>query len=141
MDMEENKALVRHWLDLWNQHALDQLAGLVASNYVHHGSSGDQINFTGFQQGFAAVLRAYPDMHYTSVHMLAEGDLVAVYLRAIGTQQGPFFGIAPTGRRSMFSGVYHCRIQNGQIVEDWDIFDLLTALFRLGATIVTGEAK
>jgi hypothetical protein len=62
---ENNKALVRHWLDLWNQHALDQLAALVAPDYIHHGSSGDQIDFSGFQQGFAAVLRAYPDMHYT----------------------------------------------------------------------------
>ena len=139
--MEQNKALVRRWLDLWNQHALDKLAMLVAPNYVHHGSSGDQIDFRGFQQGFAAVLQAYPDMHYTIVHMLAEGDLVAVYLRAIGTQQGSFFDIAPTGHRSTFSGVYHCRIQNGQIVEDWDIFDLLAALFRLGARMQAGEAK
>lgn len=136
--MEENKALVRHWLDLWNQHALDQLAELVAPNYLHHGSSGDQIDFTQFQQGFRAVLRAYPDMHYTIVHMLAEGDLVAVYLRAAGTQQGSFFGVAPTGSCSTFSGVYHCRVVNGQIVEDWDIFDLLTALFRLGATVQAG---
>ncbi|HNP71778.1 MAG TPA: ester cyclase [Kouleothrix sp.] len=139
--MEANKALVRHWLDLWNQHALDQLAGLVAPNYVHHTSAGDHVDFSSFQQGFAAVLHAYPDMHYTISHLFAEGDLTAVYVNATGTQQGSFFGIAPNGSRSSFTGIYHCRIQNGQIVEDWDIFDLLTALFRLGATIQAGASS
>ena len=138
--MEENKTLVRHWFDLWNQHALDQLGALVAPNYVHHASSGNELDFAGFQKGFAAVLRAYPDMHYTIDHLIAEGDLVAVYLTAVGTQDGSFFGIAPSGNRSTFSGVYHCRFHDGLIIEDWDIFDFLTALSRLGATIQPGTA-
>jgi predicted SnoaL-like aldol condensation-catalyzing enzyme len=85
MTTEENKALAQHWLELWNRHELDQLAPLVAPAYVHHASTGEHITFAQFQQGFAAVLRAYPDMHYTLVHMLAEGEMVAVYLTAVGT--------------------------------------------------------
>ena len=139
--MEQNKVLVQQWLDLWNQHALTQLATLVAPTYRHHGSAGNQLDFAGFQEGFAAILRAYPDMHYTITHMIAEGELVAVYLTATGTQQGPFFGIQPSGRRSTFAGVYHCRIQDGRIVEDWDVFDLLTALRRLGAKIEAGTEE
>lgn len=139
--MDHNKALIYQWIELWNQHALDQLATLVAPTYCHHSSSGQPLDFAGFCQGFEAVLRAYPDMHYSIVHLIAEGDLVAVYLTATGTQQGTFFGIAPSGKRSSFAGSYHCRIQNGQIIEDWDIFDLLTALFRLGATLLTREPK
>ena len=80
-------------------------------------------------------------MSYSIVHLIAEDDLVAVYLHATGTQQGAFFGVAPSGKRSSFRGIYHCRVRAGQIVEDWDIFDLLTALFRLGATIQTGEPR
>ena len=135
MTTEENKALVRKWLDLWNQHALDELAALVTPNYIHHTSSGEGIDFARFQQGFTWILRAYPDMHYAITHVLAEKDLVAVYLVGQGTQQGSFYGIAPTGQPSVFSGVYHCRIQDGLIAEDWDIFDLLTALLRLGVSL------
>jgi hypothetical protein len=46
--LEENKALIQHWLKLWNQHALDQLAALVAPSYRHSTSAGDQIDFTEF---------------------------------------------------------------------------------------------
>lgn len=133
--MEDNKALVRHWLNLWNEHALDKLDALVAADYVHHGSSGNNLNFDGFQKGFGTILRAFPEIHYIIVHLIAEGDQVAASLSSTATQQGAFFGIAPTGSHTTFRGVYHCRILNGKIVEDWDVFDLLNPLLRLGATI------
>lgn len=139
MSTETNKSVVHQWLDLWNDHALDQLGALVAPSYIHHTSSGQDVTFDGFVQGFGWILRAYPDMHYTIEHMLAESDLVAVYLIGQGTLQGEFFGVAPAGQASIFRGVYHCRVQDGKILEDWDIFDLMTALARLGARMTLAK--
>lgn len=138
MSTQTNQALVLKWLELWNQHALDQLETLVAPNYIHHTGSGDHVDFAAFQKGFGAILHSFPDMHYTVQHWLAQEDLVAVYLTGKATLQAPFFGVNPAGQHCTFNGVYHCRIQDGKIVEDWDIFDLLTALFRLGATVQPG---
>jgi steroid delta-isomerase-like uncharacterized protein len=135
MTVEDNRTIVQHWFDLWNQHALDQLAELVSPEYCHHASSGKLLTFVQFKQGFQWILSAFPDLHYTIVHMIADRDMVAVYLSAVGTHQGNIFDIPPTGRSSQFTGVYHCRISDGKIVEDWDIFDILNVMFRLGATL------
>ena len=138
MTVESNRAIVKHWFDLWNQHALDQLAALVSPDYCHHASSGKSLTFDQFKQGFQWILSALPDLHYTIVHLVAEDDLVAVYLTAIGTHQGLLFDLPPTGRSCQFTGVYHCRISDGQIIEDWDIFDMLNVVFQLGASLQSG---
>ena len=65
---------------------------------------------------------------------------IPVYLTANGSLHGAFFGITPTGQLTRFHGVYHCRIRNRQIVEDWDVFDLLSAAFQLGATLQSNAA-
>ena len=122
MRIDDNKTLVHQWLDLWNQHALDQLATLVAPTYVHHAQSGKLLSFEQFQHGFASILQAYPDLTYAIDHLVAEDELVAVYLSAQGTHLGPLFGTPPTGKKVTMLGTYHCRIRSGKIVEDWDIF-------------------
>ncbi|MEP7137637.1 MAG: ester cyclase [Chloroflexota bacterium] len=135
---EANKAIVRQWFDLWNQHSLDALSDMVSSNYIHHTSRGADINFASFKLGFEMVLQTFPDIQYNIVHMIAEDEMVAAYLTAEGTQQGKFVGLKPTNKTAKFTGVYHCRIQDGRIVEDWDIFDLLSALLQVGAVIQPG---
>lgn len=135
MSTESNKEFVRQWLDLWSKHGLDALSALVTDDYVHHGSGGNDVSFAGFKSGFAGILRAFPDMHYTVVHLLAENDLVAVYLKAQATQSGALFGLPPSGKHVTMRGVYHCRVRDGRICEDWDVFDMLTASFRLGAVL------
>jgi len=138
MTLEDNRAIVKRWFDLWNEHALDQLAELVSPEYCHHASSGKSLTFEQFKQGFQWILNAFPDLQYTIVHLIAEDDRVAVYLTAIGTHQGNLFDLPPTGRSCQFTGVYHCRIGDGKIIEDWDIFDMLNVVFRLGATLQPG---
>ncbi len=67
--------------------------------------------------------------------MLAEGDMVALYFTATGTHRGAFFGAPPTGNAVCFLGVYHCRIADGTIVEDWDVVDALPELHHLGLEV------
>jgi predicted ester cyclase len=61
--------------------------------------------------------------------------MAAAYLRSVGTHGGDYFGIPATGQRVTFRGIYHCRTAADRIVEDWDVFDLLTPLLWLGASI------
>jgi steroid delta-isomerase-like uncharacterized protein len=133
--MIEAERVMLAWIDLWNAHAVDELGTLVAPEYVHHTMATQDIGLEGFQQGFQAVLTSFPDVRYAVVHTIAREDLAAVYLRSTATHLGDYFGVAPTGQEMTISGVYHCRVREGLIVEDWDIFDLLTPLFRLGARV------
>jgi len=50
---------------------------------------------------------------------------------AIGTHQGPFMGIAPTGKRFTITGISFLRIFDGKIVEEWQQWDSLGLLQQL----------
>jgi hypothetical protein len=43
---------------------------------------------------------AFPDQRWDIVPLLGEGDHVALYCTWTGTHDGPFMGIAPTGRQA-----------------------------------------
>ena len=138
--MSDVAQVLREWFDLWNEHALDRLADRVTPDYAHHAMGGADLDLAGFQAGFAMVLAAFPDLHYTVEHAFTDGDMGAAYLVADATHQGDYFGVAGTGRPVQFRGVYHCRVDGtGLIAEDWDVFDLLTPLLRLGASIVAAQ--
>ena len=47
-------------------------------------------------KGFGA---GFPDLHCSILDAVTEHDRVACRWRMVGTQQGPFLGFAPTGRR------------------------------------------
>ena len=136
LTMEDStRATVTEWFRLWNAHAIEELASLAGVGYVHHTMSGIELDITGFQTGFAQVLAAFPDMRYTIVHCVVGGDHAACYLRAEATHRGSFFGIEATGTVVEFRGCYHCRVADGLIAEDWDVFDLLTPLLRVGGVV------
>ena len=42
---------------------------------------------------------AFPDYNETIEHIVAEGDMVAVFYTIRGTFKGEYMGIAPTGKK------------------------------------------
>ncbi len=129
------ESVVRDWIGLWNEHAVDRMHELAAPDYVHHAMTGRHVDLDGFLAGFSDIVAAFPDITYSVEHVVADGDRAAVYLVGTGTHGGDYFLIAPTGKKVTFRGTYHCRVSGGLIVEDWDVFDLLSTLFTLGAGI------
>lgn len=53
--------------------------------------------FTQFVQGFRQAL---PDLHFSVLHELVDGEKIALVLRASGTMLGPLEGLAPTGNHA-----------------------------------------
>ena len=62
----------------------------------------------------------------------AEGDRVAYRWTICGTHQVGFMGATGAGQQVTVSGMTFFRIANGQIVETWDIGDLLALRQQLG---------
>jgi predicted ester cyclase len=127
--------VLRAWIDCWSAHDIDGLSEYVAPGYAHHMMGGRDGDIDAFTSGFAAVVGAFPDITYTVSHVIHEADLVAAYLTGSGHHEGEFFGLAPTGTLTTFRGAYHCRLAGEKIVEDWDVFDLLTPIMTLGGRI------
>lgn len=83
---------------------------------------------------FTTVLRpAFPDLVVEIHDQIAEGDKVVTRKSIIGTHQGPFLGIAATGRRVTISITDIVRVVDGRYYEHWGSADLFGVQAQLTA--------
>jgi predicted ester cyclase len=78
-------------------------------------------------------LTALPDIKVTVEDILAEGDRVFSRARFQGTNTGEFNGMPPTGKRiDVRWSMCEARVQDGLIVEEWEVVDQLEITRQLG---------
>jgi steroid delta-isomerase-like uncharacterized protein len=134
MSTEENKALVRRYVEDWNKRNLAALE-IFAPDYVFHGAfpPGFSPDLAGGKQLRMALWTAFPDMHATVENLIAEGDKVASRWTLRGTHQGDLMGIPPTGKQVSLTMTSIDRFEAGKCVESWGDADALGFLQQLGA--------
>lgn len=76
--------------------------------------------------------RAAPDLRVDAVQIVADCQLVAVRFRARGSNTGSGNGLPATGRSLDVQGITFFRIRDGQIAEEWTVFDQYGMLEQLG---------
>jgi len=64
--------------------------------------------------------------------LVAEGDKVMSRVSLTGTHSGELEGIPPTGRTFTLSEFTVLRLEEGRIVEEWEILDELGLMHQLG---------
>ena len=137
MSLEGNKELARAALDIWSTGDFAQARDIFAPSYVmhqHHDPDGSGALDAEALVAFAARFRAaFPDFHDRIDLQLAEGNLVATRFTSAGTHLGEFLGVAPTGRRLVWTGTVIDRVVDGRLVESWGNWDMLGMLQQLGA--------
>ncbi len=118
---ERNKQIVVRLIEeVWNARDLRQLPELWS------GPSRDET------YGQHRILTgAFPDLRIEIEDLIAEADRVVARLTLRGTHQGPFRGIAPTGRQVRFAAIRVYRLDHGVIVESWASQDALGLLGQL----------
>lgn len=121
--IEENKAIARRWFDeIINARDLDAIADIYAPDYVHHGPDGAEMKGLDTIRAFAAsILAASEDRQAIVEQQVAEGNLVVTRFTSRGHHTGVFRGKAPTGKIWITEGICISRIEDGKIVEDWEI--------------------
>ena len=135
---ETAKAVVRrNTEEVQSKGNFDLFEELFADDFVDHtpqpGRSPDK---AGARDLYHVLRGAFPDFHADIHWQAADGDLVTTYKTYHGTHEGPFFGIAPTGREIQFETVDAMRVRDGQIVEHWGVANLLSLLQQLGAVSI-----
>jgi len=143
MSLEENKAIVRRFIDSYNNRDLDVFEDLVAPDYFDH--SFQQQGREQLKQLFTMAFEAFPDWHEAIEDMIAEEDKVWVRVKATGTNTGEWnlFGvkIPPTGKKVTMKMVFNWRIVNGKLVEGGEVDDNLHFLKDLGFVKYTEKGK
>jgi predicted ester cyclase len=66
--------------------------------------------------------------------------LFLVFLNFIGTHKGGFQGTPPTNKPVKIRSADLYRIENGMIVEHWDVVDSLDLLIQIGAMTFNGKS-
>jgi len=121
-----NKGLLRRfykevYVD-WNMALADQVLSprFISHDWPPGGSTGPR----AFRDYYSAIRAAVPDARYEVDDLIAEDDKVVVRWRLLGTHQGNFQGIAPTGRAIVLKGIAIYRVENGLLMERWVVSDV-----------------
>jgi steroid delta-isomerase-like uncharacterized protein len=129
-----NKALVRRIIEeVVNTGNFSSLDEVVASDYTYFEPTiGTMAGREGYRTLVSMYRNAFPDMTLTIDEQIAEGDTVVTRWTARGTHLGELLGIAPTGKRVSVQGVVISRVIDGQLVEDYESYDVHGMMRQLG---------
>ena len=134
MPAEENKAIVRRWVDeAYNPGNVGLMDELFAADFVNHDPANPMVrDLEGLKQDVRTQHAAFSDRHASIDELLADGDKVIKRFTYRGTQTGEWNGIPATGKQVTLQGIDILRIVNGQITEIWWGYDTLGVLQQLG---------
>src|SRR3712207_3128967 len=121
MSVEENKALVRRFLEAHAKGDLDALEEMLAPGFVDHNLiPGQQPGREGYLRAFAEYHAAYSHTRYVIEKQVAEGDEVVTSFAVSATHdRGQWMGLVPTGKAFEALLVLIHRIVGGKIAEEW----------------------
>jgi steroid delta-isomerase-like uncharacterized protein len=130
-------SIVERFAATLTAHDLDAFAALFADDYVTHQLSAAASPPAGVPSKtatinfFAARLKGLPDLKVSIQVSLADADKVAASFLYEGTQQGPLYGVAPTGKHLSFTSCDIFRLSDGKIAEHWGMGDIAGVLAQL----------
>jgi len=140
---EQNKVLIHEMYEHWHNRNIDALAEMHAPNAKYnHPSIGEvPIPIEKALEGFQMLWEAFPDLSLTVEDVIAEGDKVVVRFIGRGTHDKNYGGIPATGRMTEAGAIEIFRIEDGKIVEVWEISDTLGLMMQLGMELKPKEEK
>jgi len=143
MSIEENKAIIRRWLEEgWTNGNLSVADELIDPGFIAHVAGGQAVPSgpDGVKQIVAAWRTGFPDGRMVIDDLIGEADKVVIRMTWRGTHQGDFYGIAPTNRQVSVTSIGIDRVVNGKIVEGWGEVDMLGMYQQLGVIAAPGSA-
>jgi len=129
MSLEENKAIARALVELYNR---GDAEGSVEYDAPDVTLNGQPFGRQGDLERSLMMIAAFPDGEYSIDDLFGEGDRVTLRWTFRGTHQGELKGIPPTGKPVEFAGISVYRFADGKLVEVWEGFDRLALLQQLG---------
>ena len=121
MGTEKAKALVlRLWDEGWNQGRLEVVDEVLAPDAMDR-HDFDEEDFRSHLKGAISEFRTgFPDLHAQVEDLVAEEDRVAMRVTMTGTNTGPFFGVAPTGKAVSIEQFHFVQFNEaGQGIRHW----------------------
>ena len=139
MSIEENKILVRRYFEE-ARYKPDICDEIFAHHFQFHTIQRASVTPQSVESDPQSEKAAYawlakvwsPNWKMTIDEMIAENDRIMVLWTFSGVQVDEYFGLPPTNKVVIYSGINIFRIGDGKIVEIWDISDRLWLWQQLG---------
>lgn len=116
---EENKDLVRRYLNAFNDRDEATLADLLSEDVVEHGIHTTLRGVDDVLEFLRSHFDVFPDYSGTTEAIVAEGDTVTVRYSVGGTHSGEYRDVEPTQKTVEWTGIAMYRIEDGRIAEIW----------------------
>ena len=113
MSKEANLAILGKFAEAVGTGNYDLFKEVVSTENVDHDPGPGQVQGPeGYRMLFSGLRAAFPDMNVALETMVADDDSIAFAYTLTGTQNGPFMGVAPTGKKIKIRGM---RVELGEI--------------------------
>ena len=137
-----NEELVRNACQvIWTDGDVSRIGEFYAENFqANYPMTNWGTGLEGAKNLALEIRAAFPDYRERIDELIDAGDRIIVRLTIQGTHQGDYGGLPATGKSVEFTDVTICRIENGRIVEQSGLSDLLTLFVQLGLIELPGSA-
>jgi serine phosphatase RsbU (regulator of sigma subunit)/predicted ester cyclase len=121
MSAEENKTLVRRFMEARARADLNGIEEMMAPGFISHGSRpGQQPDREGYKRRIVEFVTAFSDVRFVIEDQVAQGDRVVSRISGRGTyDRNEIMSVAPTGREVSSMAIFIHRVSGGKIAEEW----------------------
>jgi predicted ester cyclase len=120
-------------MEAFSEGRLDVLDEVLTDDFVNHGAP------PGLSQGIDGVRKViemersgFPDLQYSVLHEVEDGDMIVQHCEVSGTHLGEIFGMPPTGRRVVWNEIHIGRMVDGRAAEHWACNDMHRVWVQIG---------
>jgi steroid delta-isomerase-like uncharacterized protein len=140
----DNKSIVRRlYEEVWNKRHLEVAGELIAPSHAMQliDLPDPGIGPEAYARNVTQYVRAFPDLKFTVLDLVAENDKVVAFWNISGTHKGEFRGVAPTGKKISVDGITINQLANGKIMDSYVSLDMWGMMQQLGAIPAVGQPQ
>jgi steroid delta-isomerase-like uncharacterized protein len=138
---EQNKKTVLSSHEAWNKGDIEALKEIYSLDYVWHFAGEGILSLEDLIEDIKWEKTTYPDKIISNEDLISKGDKVISRYIFRGTHEGEREGIPAKGKKVEMEGIIIDRIENGKIVETWEVADLLSLYKQLGMELKPKEVE
>jgi predicted ester cyclase len=117
MSVEENKALIRRFIDGFNKGTTEFWEECFADSFVNYRTDGMVMDRDGYKKMCTMLKKNSSDVHITLDETIAEGKRLAFRFTIEWTDKAGFMGKPPSGKRISMSEAYFVGFKGNKISE------------------------
>lgn len=130
---DTNEAVIRRFVnEVLNKGNYSAMRELVHTNYVYRSPGQVLLGPEALEDLLTAYRTGLPDMNTRVDDLIVSGEKIVISITLTGTHSGDLMGIPATGNQVTVHGMVLSRLEDGKIIEEWEILDIFGMLEQLG---------